>query len=142
MARNTFIDPTTGEVYAWPINHSDEEEGGRDRAITTGANTGNVGLVKQQGELTPIVLRYTGTILQRAQYDAMLSWYARCESHTIYFTDFAGDSYEVIISAFHPRRQRTLRNPRDPSAPFWYWTYTIEMTVMAVRAGAWMGQPA
>lgn len=144
MARspNIFTDPTTGEQYLWEINHSDEDDSGRDRSITTEANTGNVGLVKQQGELAPLTLRYSGTILTRAQLAQMLAWYAKCETHSIYFTDFAGDSYEVLITAFHPKRLRTMRNPRDPGARLWYWTYTIEMTVLRVLAGAWLGQPA
>jgi hypothetical protein len=72
----------------------------------------------------------------------MLAWYTKCETRSIYFTDFAGDSYEVLITAFHPKRLRTMRNPRDPGARLWYWTYTIEMMVLAVRSGAWIGQPA
>ena len=142
MARNVFYDPSTGESYAWLINHSDEDETGRDRQVTTEANTGNVGLVKQQGELTPLILRYSGTILHTSQLVEMLRWYTKCETRSIYFTDFAGDSYEVTITSFHPKRLRTLRNPRDGSAPLWYWTYTIEMMVLAVRLGAWVGQPA
>jgi hypothetical protein len=151
MARNIFNDrslpaaPLTDphpNPYPWPINHSDEDEVGRDRNITLEANTGNVGLVKQQGELTPLTFRYSGTILTRAQLSQMLFWFTKCETHSIDFTDFAGDSYEVLITSFKPTRHRTLRNPRDPGAPLWYWTYTIEMMVLTVRAGAWLGQPA
>jgi hypothetical protein len=142
MARNRFSDPRTGQFYDWPINHSDEDQFGRDRGVTLEANTGNVGLVKQQGDLTPLTLRLQGTILTRAQYQAMLNWFALCNTQSINFTDFAGDSYEVTITSFMPVRKRTLRNPRDPGAPLWYWTYTIEMMVLTVLSGAWVGQPA
>lgn len=140
---NVFFDPATSETYAWVINHSDEEETGRDRSVTIEANTGNVGLVKQQGELTPLTLRYTGTILTRAQLVTMNAWYTKCETRSIHFTDFAGDAYEVVITAFHPKRLRAALNPRDPvNAPLHYWTYTIEMMVLAVLGGTWAGMPA
>lgn len=141
MPRNLFINPNTGATYAWEINHTDEQETGRDRQLDFEANTGNVGLVKQQGELTPLVFRYTGTILTSAQLAAMLSWFRLCETQSIYFRDFAGDEYEVTISAFHPLRKRTLRNPRQREL-LHYWSYTIELVVLKVRAGAWAGLPA
>jgi hypothetical protein len=145
MARtaNRFTNPVNGVVYDWPINHSDEDEVGRDRGVTYEGNTGNVGLVAQQGELTPIVLRYTGTILTYAQLTGMIGWFNLCQTQTIYFTDFAGDSYEVIITAFKPKRLRAMRNPRGGTqAPTHYWTYSIEMSVLRVLSGEWVGSPA
>ena len=143
MARNVFTDPKTGDVYPWAINHAEEQEVGRDRAIDFEANTGNVGLVKQQGELTPLVLRYSGTILTRAQLVEMNSWFARCEERSVRFTDFAGDSYEVLISSFKPTRKRAALNRRGGTeAPLWYWTYSIELLVLSVLAGTWEDFPA
>ena len=143
MARNIFSNPSTGDVYAWAINHTEEEEGGRDRNIDFEANTGNVGLVKQQGELTPLTFSYSGTILTRAQLVEMNRWFKLCEEQTIYFTDFAGDQYEVLIDSFKPLRKRASRNPRGGAeAPYWYWTYTIKLTVLRVIGGTWAGFPA
>jgi hypothetical protein len=141
---NIFTNPAApGDVYQWAINHSEEEESGRDRQIETRANTGNVGLVRQQGEMTPLLLRYTGTILEKAQLDEMLRWFRLCETQTIYFTDFAGDSYEVQISSFKPTRVRAMRNTRGLATnPLHYWRYTIEMHVLRVLAGSYTGFPA
>lgn len=141
MPRNVFTNPANGQTWAWPINHSAEQEVGRDRGVTFEANSANTGLVKQQGALAPLVLRYEGTILDPAQLQAMLAWQALCETQTIYFTDFAGDSYEVLITSFRPTRKRTLRNPRHPEL-LHYWTYSIELTVVRILAGVYAGQPA
>lgn len=143
MGRNRFTDPATAASYDWLINHDEEEQIGRDRGITYEANTGNVGLVVQQGELTPIVLKLSGKILEQSQLDQFIDWFDLCQHHSIYFTDFAGDSYEVIISVFTPKRLRTLRNPRGGTInPRHYWSYTMEMSVLSVRAGVWAGSPA
>lgn len=140
MARtpNVFRDPA-GNLpdYPWPINHSEEEEGGRVRNIETTALTSGVGLVMQQGADSLPTLRYSGTILTEAQLVAMRSWYELCRTQTIIFRDFAGDEAEVIVTAFKPTRKRTMRNARDlVNAPLHYWTYSLEMTVIRVISGA------
>jgi hypothetical protein len=65
----------------------------------------------------------------------MWAWEALCQTQTIYFTDFAGDKYEVVIDSFKPVRHagRNLRGGTE--APLWYWTYTIGMTVVRVISG-------
>lgn len=136
--RNVFRAPSGALApYAWQVNHSDEEEVGRRRNIETTAPTSNVGLVMQQGSDGPMILRFTGTILHASQFAAMRAYFNLSRTETIIFTDFAGDSYEVVITAFNPTRKRTLRNPRDVSIHLHYWTYTIELTVVRVLTGAW-----
>lgn len=129
MARDRFVNPANGGAYDWLVNHSDEGETGKTRNITRTANTGVVGLVKQQGDDGPYILKLSGTILHRSQLQQMWAWYALCRTQTIYFYDFDGQGFEVQITSFMPTRHRTLRNPRDPSAPLHYWTYNIEMEV-------------
>ncbi len=136
---NKFTDPKTAKAYNWPVNHSEEGEAGVARSVTHGARSGN-GLVSQQADDQPLVLKYTGTIFHLAQVQEMLAWYLLCRTQTIYFTDFAGEEFEVIVTAFRPVRKRTLRNPRDfANAPLWYWSYEIEMEVVAARKGIWVG---
>jgi hypothetical protein len=135
MSRDRFVNPVSGEVYSWHINHSDEEEVSKERSITRTSNTGNVGVVRQQGDDGPLLLRFTGSILHRAQLVAMWRFYAMCHSQTIHFYDFDDQAYEVQIIAFSPVRKRTLRNPRDSSAPMHYWTYSITMEVYAYING-------
>lgn len=135
--RDTFRDPTTGEAYPWPVNHSEESQFGKSRSISSGANTANTGLTIQQGDDEPMVLELTGVIMHKAQHDQFVRWFAISQGHTIHYIDFAGDGYEVIITAFSPQRQRTLRNPRDRSIPLHYWTYTLRMQVVTFLSGTW-----
>jgi len=136
---NEFIDPKTADKYPWPVNHSEENETGVARSVQHGAKTGG-GLVRQQADDQPLTFKYTGTIFHKDQVTEMIGWYNLCSTQTIYFKDFAGDEYEVLITSFKPIRHRTIRNPRDfKNAPLWYWTYEIEMEVVNVRSGIWTG---
>lgn len=130
--RFTASDSTT---YDWLINHDEEEAFGRARNIEHTALLKGTGLVIQQADDGPLLIKVSGTIFHTSQIQAFDSWFARTRTETIHFRDFAGDVYEVIITAFQPKRQRTLRNPRDASAPLWYWKYTMEMEVLTIVSG-------
>ena len=137
---NVFTDPKTGNNYAWPINHNEEGDIGKSRQMGDGAATNNIGLIPQQGAPTPLVLTWKGTILKRAQLVAMVGWYQLCDTQSIYVSDAAGNSYEVLITDFTAQRKPAAANPQDPvNAPTWYWTYTITMRVLRVIAGEWAG---
>jgi hypothetical protein len=135
--RDTFYDPATGETYAWHINHSTESQFGKRRNVQTSSPTGYSGLVMQQSDDEPMVMELSGTILHSVQHDRMIHWFALCASRTIYFTDFTGAPYEVVILEYNPLRLPTLRNPRDASIPLHYWTYTLRMHVVAFLAPPW-----
>lgn len=141
MARNQFIDPAAVRAtYNWQINHSEESDFGKSRNVEKGGNTGDVGFVRQQADDSPLILRFSGTILHRAQLVEMNAWFEMCKDQTIYFKDFAGDEYEVIITSFKPTRHPTVKNPKDyANAPLWYWKYELEMDVVTVRDGVWEG---
>jgi hypothetical protein len=144
MARspNVFTNPANGATYTWPINHSEEEAVTKSRQMSDGASTDNIGLIPQQGAPTPMILSWKGSILTKAQLDAIISWYELCETQTIYVQDFSGARYEVLITDFDPQRVAVARNPRDPAnAPLWYWTYTLTMRVLKVLSGDWLGVP-
>lgn len=137
MARtpNYFSNPANGDRYDWPVNHDTEDAVSKARSITRSATTSNVGIVRQQGDDGPLTLKLSGTILHRDQLRAFWHWYALCRTQTIYFYDFDNQGYEVQITEFSPVRKRTLRNPRDPSAPLHYWTYSISLDVYALLEG-------
>lgn len=136
MARNRFTNPVDGGTYDWIINHTEEEESGKTRQVTRAGLTDGVGMVRQQGEDGALVLHLRGTILDRSQYQAMWIWFQVSRSHTIYFTDFDGQSYEVQITSFQPRRIRKLTSPRrDPTTPNHYWTYSMDMEVINFLTG-------
>lgn len=140
MARNRFVNPVDGFTYAWPVNHSEEEETGKTRNITRTAPTSGYGLVRQQGEDGPYLIKLSGTILDRSQLVAFWQWYAICRFQTIHFIDFDDQRFEVQITDFAPKRVRKLTAPsRDPSAPTHYWSYTITMEVYAFIVGDMVG---
>lgn len=134
---NLFIDPAgVRATYAWAINHDEEQDTGLSRTIDHTANTAGTGLVRQQGADDPITLTYAGTILDVAQHREFLAWVELSKHRTIFFRDFAGDEYEVLITAYKAPRTRVARNPRDPAHP-WIWHYTLTMEVVTIRAGVY-----
>lgn len=135
--QNRFENPANGQVYDWQVNHSEEEEFGRSRAITRAATTSGVGMVRQQGEDGPLVLKLRGKILHRAQYQEMWRWFQLSRTQTIWFLDFDANRYEVQITAFTPKRVRKLANHGRDAAntPWHYWEYGMEMEVINVLWG-------
>jgi hypothetical protein len=115
--------------YLFTVNHREEEAAEQVRNITRQAVTTGPKFVLQQGEPSPRVLRYAGTILTSAQLTAMQAYYDACSTRTIFFRDVSGIEYEVLITRFAPQRKATLRNPREPTI-LWYWTYQLDMEVI------------
>lgn len=132
MARERFRDAAGGGLaeYEFTVNHSEEEGADYNRNVTRQAVTTGPAFVLQQGPTGYGVFHFTGTILTQEQYDAMTAYYAVCESRTVFFRDFTGDEFEVVITRFSPQRRRTVRNPREPDL-LHYWTYTLEMEVIS-----------
>lgn len=131
MAREQFRDPLgLLATYIFAVNHSEESANEQTRDVTRTANTSGTGFVRQQSASSPEVRKWTGTILQKSQYDAMQAYYLACSTRTVFFTDFTGVEKEVVITSFNPTRKRTQRNQRDPSIPFHYWTYELTMEVI------------
>lgn len=133
--RNAFIDPATAEVYEWPVNHSPTGDTGneRKRTITETANSGNVGLIRQQGALEGMALKREGTILTIAHEEAFWRFFELCESQTIYFVEFNGDAYEVQITAYDPKREGTVGPSKNGKK--YYVKYVMEMAVFNFLTG-------
>jgi hypothetical protein len=134
---NRFFDPSDSTEYLWPINHLEEDDIGITTGISTSAPTSGIGLVRQQGEDSAMSIIVRGTILTLAQHQTFIAWKARSRNHTIYFTDFAGEQYEVLIKSYLPRRERVQKNPRDPLMPNYVIRYTMEMDVIQALSGSW-----
>lgn len=143
VVHNQFIDVAAGgrAPYTWPINHEEEDELGRERSVEASANIAGTRTIQSQGDLGPMRFAFTGTILEQGQVNEMWEWVKICDSRTIHFIDFAEDRYEVVITAFKPKRVRVALNSRQPDRP-WKWTYRIEMTVVRVVSGSMAGAPA
>jgi hypothetical protein len=134
---NKFIDPAgVHATYPWPVNHEKEEKGGKQRAVTSTAPTGIVGLVKEINSSGALTLTWKGKIFTKAQLTEIWKWWQLCESQTIFLEDFAGEKYEILIEEFDPVRIPVARNLHDPvNAPLWIWEYTFSFSVMAFIAG-------
>lgn len=134
LPRPKFTNPATLDEYVWPVGHTEEGESGQRRQISSMANTANVGLVRQQGDLQPEVFQLTGTIFTRAHLNSMILWAFLCETQTINFTHPDGGVYEVSITTFTHKRQRAVFNFRAVSVAdrYWTWKYTLEMDVIRV----------
>lgn len=134
--RDRFINPASGVSYSFQVNHDEEDEMGKARAITRLANTGLVGAVRQQGDDGPLLLRWSGKILHREQYRQMWAWFALSRNQTIHIEDFDGQKWEVQITSFQPKRVRKLSySGKDPSMPHHYYTYRLEMEVYGFISG-------
>jgi hypothetical protein len=133
--RNYFINPGTLEVYRWHLNHKPDGDKGtaKKRTIEGTANTGAVGLVRQQGADEPLVLKREGTLFNLEQEEAMWRWYELCKSQTIFFVEFNGDAYEVQITSFSVTRKGTGGPTRGGER--FYATYEVEMEVYTVLTG-------
>ena len=136
---NQFRDPATGDTYDWPINHSDENETARSRNIEHTAPTSGRGLVRQQGDDSPLVFTFSGTILHAAQNARFVEWYELGRDQTVIFRDWTGAEYEVLITAYQPRRERVMWNPRDPDMRDHIIRWSMTLEVVQVLAGPWEG---
>lgn len=137
--RDTLVDPS-GVVgtYVFDIGHDEEEEFGSTTSIERTANTSGTGVVMQAGEPVIDPIRITGKAMKLSQYQKLVAFERQSKLNTLIWTDFFGDSYEVVISSFKAKRVRTLLNRRDlPNMRYHIYQYTLEMTVVTVRAGAW-----
>lgn len=138
--RNRFTNPVNGAFYDWAINHREEEAFGKTRNIERTAPTGNTGLVKQQGDDGPLLIKVKGTALRKSQVEQFIDWFKLTGSQTIHFKDFTGDEYEVVINSFLPQRLYTSGNMNDPAnAPYHYYAYDMEMEVITIISGIWEG---
>ena len=139
--RNRFVHPNNAaDFLEW--GHETEDATEKLRQVERTANTAGVRLVRQQGDDGPLIFRYTGTIMRRADYRKFWYFFMLSRTQTIYFRDFDGNEYEVQIIAFRPTRTRTLRNMRDSSIPHHYWKFAIEIEVLRVISGDLLGLEA
>lgn len=124
--------------YAWAINHNAEDAFSKSVSIEHTANTGQTGHVRQQGTAEPLVLSLSGTALTDAQNQEFWRWWSACNTppgrRTIFFTDFSGAEYEVLITRYDAPRVRAGRNPRQPTKP-WTYQWKMELEVVTIISG-------
>lgn len=142
--RVKLIDPAYGVVgnlgtYEFDVNYDDEGEMGARRDIQAFANTSGDGYIIQQGQDSPMTISVTGKILKPSQHRKFIAFYKRSKIQSMVFEDFEGFQYEVLISAYVPKRLRASANPRGrvEGAGLHYYTYSLEMMVLNVISGDW-----
>lgn len=116
--------------YEWEINHSDEDSQQTIINLERTAPTTGVGFVRQQGQMSPRTLNFSGSILTQSQFDWMTLYALACSTRTIFFRDVSGVEYEVLITNFSPKRQRVAWNSREPGL-LWKWSYQISMEIIS-----------
>lgn len=133
--KDAFIDPKTATVYEWPVNHAPEgDEGGqKQRSIQQTANTGNVGLVRQQGGDQGMTLKRAGSILTVAQEQEFWHWFNLCASQTIYLVEFDGSAFEVQIISYDPKKIGVVGPAKNGLK--YFVKYTMELDVYGFLAG-------
>lgn len=114
-------------TYSFDINHHDEQGTGLTRNVSRTAPTSGVGFVRQQGDQSPTIFKFEGSILRQSQKDAIDAYFAACDSRTVFFTDVDGIEREVLITAFDTTR--VAAQNRRGGLPF-YWKYRLEMEVI------------
>lgn len=118
-----FYDPETDDSYTFEINPN---EGGSPQFIkklqyqATAAPDGVI--LAFEGRDEPKTTDFGGTILSRAQYDAMVAWFSK--RHVIQYTDDLGRVFQIYITNFEPKRARSHQYP-------WKHTYSVKCLVMS-----------
>lgn len=138
---NRLIDPATGEIWDWPINHHDESGSkGLVRNFTVSAPTSLNIRIRQQASNTPMATSWKGTALTRAQHQKFIHWWLKCEHNSLILRDFSGDQYEVMITSYVPTRRATAQNRNDmANAPTWVYDYQIDFDIINVISGDYVG---
>lgn len=135
--RDTLIDHAPGGLgtYVFQVGHDAEEAIGGQRNLTVVTNTSGASSIRQQGDDEPIQLTLTGKALHESQHTALSAFYKYGRLRTMSFIDFFGQEFEVVITSYKAARLRTLRNPRDATINYHYYTWTLVMDVIAVKTG-------
>lgn len=138
MAGRLYVrDNLLGDDFTWEVNPNGQEEVQRGRNISYSSPTGYVGLIRQQGDRQPFVIRYKGRALTDNHWRQMNYFHAISEQRTLFFRDIDDDEYQVTIPEFRWTRVPVAFNPRDPTyAPYWVWDYVIGFDVFAVMPGS------
>lgn len=117
-------------TYSFDIGHHEEDPDDQRRNITRTARTDGVGFVRQQSDKSPQTFKFAGTIMKAEQKTAMQGYFDACDNRTVFFRDYTGTEYEVLITVFSCTRVPVLRNMRDPSIMH-IWKYNLEMEVIS-----------
>ena len=132
MSQVVFTNPANGNTYTWPVNTTTENAVNKTRQIERTSTTGNVGVVKQQGDDLSYILDWTINVhgpSGNAMEIALWEWYMLSRTQTIYLTDWMGEEYEGQIILVTRTRQPAQLNGQP-------WAiYQVQFEVYAFLSG-------
>lgn len=120
-----YTDPQTSSTYEFPRNPEKMTSPVLDRAITAQGTLGG-GFATWEGQAVAKQMTFTGRVLNKAHYDALVAWHKKQNRFTI--TDHFGRVMTVVplSSDLVPDTKRTS---------YWNHEYTITVLVLACTAG-------
>lgn len=138
--RVKLIDPSAVlPPYSWDINYGEESDFGQRRNLEIYSNTSGLGFVLQQGADDPMQISVSGKALKRSQHQWFVRYFKASREHTIVLQDFEEAMFEVMMTAYQPRRIRAAANPRGRAEGnnLHTYDYTMEFMVINVLSGDW-----
>ncbi len=114
VVRWTLWDPVLGTTLQFPINPAESYLPQREKEMTTEQTTAGL-LVAFEGQETPSEFKFSGTFLDQASYDFMVTWFDK--RYQLRLTDDLGNQFWVYLKSFLPQRKRSSN---------YSWAFTYE----------------
>lgn len=125
VQRWVFHDLQTDALYTFTVNPNEGGTPPLQKKIGYQATTAPDGaLIAFEGRDEAQASEFTGTILYRQQYDAMINWFGR--RHVIEMTDDLGRIFTIYIQSFEAKRVRSASHP-------WKHTYSVKYLVLGME---------
>lgn len=125
VQRWTFHDPQTDDTYTFVVNPNEGGTPAYQKKIGYQATTAPDGaLIAFEGRDEAQTGEFSGTILYRLQYDALIDWFGR--RHIVEMTDDLGRIFSIYIQAFEAKRVRSASHK-------WKHTYSVKYLVLGVE---------
>lgn len=125
-----LVDPTdasAGGLYLFEPNPNKMSSPFPARALTTESSSAPGGRpMVWEGPTPPTEWSFGGSILDKAQYEALRSWVYDRPGH-VYVYDHFGRRLDTVLREFIPESPERMRNGR-----YWYHTYTIKAVVFGI----------
>lgn len=125
LQRWTFHDPQTDDTYTFAINPNEDGSPQYTKSLGTQKTAApDGGLLLYEGRDDAQTPQFTGVVLYRLQYDAMIEWFNK--RYPIEMTDDLGRVITIYITSFEPKRVRNVSHP-------WKHTYSVKFVVLGVE---------
>lgn len=122
MAKWEFRDDMTLDTYTFEINPNEGGSPTYVKKINFEATTAPDGqTLIYEGQADPRKMSFSGTVLTRDQYEAMVEWFGK--RVPIHLTDDLGREFMIFITSFQAQRQRAVHYQ-------WKHTYTVDATIL------------